>query len=139
VLSVLTYISAISLGLLVLPREAFAAFTSPAKTAISGGTGLLNAVDGGAGSTGWYMKAQLAAPSVVNLGALNLTWQHSQQGDFLGVKLGALNTSAPITCDGQSHVVLQLDMQSGDYSARISRIGGQSDTSAVRVEYTCTP
>ena len=137
-LTIITYVSALSLGLLGLPREAIAAFASPAPVA-----NLAKSVDVGAGSQGWYMRATLASPSVVNLGALNLTWQsgagNGGRSDALGVRLGALNTTAPLKCDGLPHVVLQLDMQSGDYSARISKIAAVSETSAARVEYTCTP
>lgn len=140
------YLSQTGLGLLALPKVAVAAVATasldrPQQTV----AGLLNSVDGGATSQGWYMRAALAAPSVVNLGALNLTWQRSggsatsPAADLLGVRLGVLNTTVPMVCDGQARVVLQLDTQTGDYGAALSKIGGVSNTAAARVEYICAP
>lgn len=139
-IEVAVWLSSTGLGLLALPQQAVAAFAT-ATTPVQTVSGLLGAVDGGAQAQGWYLKGKLAAPMVVNLGALNLTWARSGTGDgaahFLGVKLGVLNTTVPMICDGQPHTVLQLDAQSGDYALKLSRVGGQSDTLAARVEYTC--
>lgn len=150
--TVQVYLSSTGLGLLALPKQVVASFAAPADPAnlarpgaavTQTVSGILGAVDGGAASTGWFMRGFLAAPSVVNLGALNLTWQTSSPSttapgaDLLGVRLGVLNTTVPMTCDGLPHVVLQLDSMTGDYSARLSRIGAQSDVLAARVEYIC--
>lgn len=133
------YLSSTGLGLLALPREVIATVaTAATRTPQQTVTGILGAVDGGAESQGWYMSAALAAPAVVNLGALNLTWQRNPSGgDLLGVRLGVLNTTVPVVCDGLPHVVLQLDTQLGDYSAKLSRIGGTSASTSARVEYVC--
>lgn len=139
------YLSSVGLGFLALPREAMAAVAAaPTQTPVQTVSGILGAVDGGAGAQGWRMTGMLAAPMVVNIGALNLTWARQSLGgdktaDYLGVKLGVLNTSIPMICDGRRQVALQLDSRAGDYSARLSRIGAQTDTVAVRLEYTCTP
>lgn len=142
--SVVVYLSSVGLGLLALPLQVVQTFAtagtvSPMQTV----NGITGAVDGGAQSQGWYMQGMLAAPMVVNLGALNLTWAKSTSAngsaDLLGVKLGVLNTTVPMVCDGTKRVVLQLDSQAGNYSAKLSKIGAQSDTIAARVEYTCTP
>lgn len=136
--TVQVYLSSTGLGLLALPRQVVATLaTAGAATPQQTVAGLLGSVDAGAGSQGWYMRGYLASPSVVNLGALNLTWQSGQGADYLGVRLGVLNTTVPILCDSQPHVVLQLDSVAGDYSARLSRVGAQSDVSAARVEYLC--
>lgn len=138
--TVQVYLSSTGLGLLALPRQVVATLATAASTAPQQTVaGLLGAVDAGAGSQGWYMRGYMAAPSVVNLGALNLTWSKSNAADLLGVRLGVLNSTVSIACDGVPHVVLQLDSVAGDYSARLSRIGAQSDVSAARVEYVCVP
>lgn len=147
--TVQVYLSSNGLGLLALPKQAVAsvasAFASPANVASGAAVGqsvagLLGAVDGGAASSGWFMRGFLAAPSVVNLGALNLTWQGATGAagsDLLGVRLGVLNTTVPMLCDAQPHVVLQLDSLAGDYAAQLSKLGGRSDVLAARVEYVC--
>ena len=138
------YLSQTGLGLLALPKVALAAVaTSSIERPQQTVAGLLNSVDGGATSQGWYMRAALAAPSVVNLGALNLTWQRSggsatsPAADLLGVRLGVLNTTVPMVCDGLPRVVLQLDTQTGDYGLGLSKVGGLSNAAAARVEYIC--
>lgn len=140
---VVVYLSSTGLGLLALPLQAVAAFTAPnVLNPMQTVNAITGAVDGGAQSQGWYMQGMLAAPMVVNIGALNLTWTKgggSVAGDLLGVRLGVLNTTVPMNCDGVKHTVLQLDSQAGNYSAKLSRIGAQSDTVAARVEYTCSP
>jgi hypothetical protein len=140
-LTVTIYLSVVGLGLLALPREAIAAIATPKQTPVQTVSGILGAVDGGAQSQGWFLNAKLASPMIVNMGALNLTWiaQNSATNttNVLGVKLGVMNTTVNLICDGKKNVVLQLDTQSGDYSAKISRIGAQSDTLAARIEYTC--
>lgn len=141
------YLSTTGLGLLALPKQVIAAVATPSLKPQQTVAGILGAVDGGAEAQGWYMRASMAAPMVVNLGALNLTWQRGSgsgaapgsAGDLLGVRLGVLNTTLPLTCDGTRRVVLQLDSQVGDYSAKLSRVGGTTDTTAARVEYVCTP
>lgn len=143
--TVQVYLSTTGLGLLALPRQVIAAVATPTAVLNPQQTvaGLLGAVDGGAQAQGWYMRAAMAAPMVVNLGALNLTWQRSASTtgtvDLLGVRLGVLNTTVPLACDGLPHVVLQLDSQAGDYSAQLSRLGGSSSNAAARVEYVCAP
>lgn len=138
-LSVLVYLSTVGIGLVALPAAAIQAIARPAASPVQTAAAVLGAVDGGVGTQGYYLSAKLAAPSVVNLGNLNLSWidQGAGKGQYLGVKLGTLNTTAPINCPG-SGVLLQLDAQVGDYSARLSRLGGDSSTVAARVEYTCS-
>lgn len=136
-ITVEVYLSSVGAGLLAMPREVLAAMKT-ANPALA-----LNSLDAGAGSHGWYLRGYMASPSVVNLGAMNLSWVRGGFGgqsavsDVIGVKLGTLNASAPLVCDGTRRVVLQLDAQGGDYSARLSRLGAQSDTTAARIEYTC--
>lgn len=135
------YLSTAGLGLLVLPREAVAAFAIPAKTPVQTVSGILGAVDGGAESQGWYLRGMMAAPMVVNLGALNLQWVRasgSADEHLLGIRLGVLNTTVPMVCDGVRHVVLQLDSSALSGTAKLSALGAQRDTVAARVEYTCT-
>lgn len=136
-LSVTVYLSAVGLGLVALPREVANAVLLPGNPAqrIARATG---AVDAGIGSQGWWMQTRLAAPGTVNLGNITLIWQKQNENNVLGVRLGVLNTTLPITCDGTSHVVLQMDSLVGDYSAKLSRIGATSDAAAARIEYTCT-
>lgn len=140
VLTLTVYLSSVGLGLVALPQQAIAAIATPGLAPGQTAAKVLGAVDGGAGTTGYYLRTMMAAPSVVNLGNLNVTWQQREQvgPGIVGVRLGALNTTAPINCPG-SGVLLQLDAQIGDYSAKLSRIGGTSDTIATRVEYTCGP
>lgn len=135
---VVVYLSMTGLGLLALPQQVVAAVATPTASPVQTVAGILGAVDGGATSNGWTMVGKLAAPMVVNLGALNLTWQKSADKDLLGVRLGVLNTTVPMTCDGVTRVVLQLDSRSGAYSAKLSQLGGQTDTVAARVEYRCS-
>lgn len=146
--TVKVWLSQAGLGLLVLPRQAVAAVASPVSLGQSGPqmtiAGLLGAVDGGASSQGWRMDAYMAGPMVVNLGPLNLTYQAARPGvttggdqALLGVRLGVMNTTVPMICDGVDHTVLQLDSRAGDYSLAVSRIGVQSDTLAARIDYRC--
>lgn len=134
VLTLTVYLSAVGLGLMALPREVANAFLLPGNPAqrIAKVTG---AVDGGVASEGWWMNLQLAAPGVVNLGAMSVIWDKSNS---IGIRLGVLNTTAPLLCDGTSHVLLQMDSLVGDYSARISKLGAQSNAQAARVEYVCS-
>lgn len=139
---VVVYLSMTGLGLLALPQQVVAAVATPTASPVQTVAGILGAVDGGATSQGWTMRGMLAAPMTVNLGALNLTWLQQISGEktsnLLGVKLGVMNTTAPMTCDGKNHVILQLDSRAGSYSARLSAVGGQTDTTAARIEYRCT-
>ncbi|WP_345458058.1 hypothetical protein, partial [Deinococcus aluminii] len=130
----------VGMGLVMLPQQAVAAIATPGLAPGAAVARVVSSIDGGAQSQGYYLRAVMAAPSVMNLGNLNVTWQQRDQSGagLVGVKLGALNTTAPINCPG-SGVLLQLDAQVGDYSAKFSRLGGASDTIATRVEYTCGP
>lgn len=133
-LTVLVYLSGVGVGFSVLPVQAVQALVAqnPVRA--------LGAVDGGATAQGYYLKAALASPSVVNLGALNVSWQGGRDGgNWLGVKLGQLNTTVPITCppEGASGVALQLDAQLGDNAAQLSRIAYNSSTVAARIEWSC--
>ncbi len=136
-LSLTVYLSSVGLGLMALPVEVANALLIPGNPAQRIATAT-KAVDIGAGSQGWWMNLQLAAPGVVNLGAMSVIWQKTTT-DTIGVRLGVLNTTVALVCDGKPRVVLQMDSLIGDYSARISKIGGSSSTSAARVEYTCAP
>lgn len=136
VLHVVVYLSNVGLGLVALPVQAITAIANPAQTVAGRAAALVGAVDGGASSQGYYLQATMAAPMVVNLGNLNTSWVKNNNQDYLGVRLGALNTTAPINCPGAG-TVLQFDAQIGDYSAKLSRIGGDSATVAARIEYTC--
>lgn len=139
-LTLTMYLSQVGMGLVALPQQAIAAIATPGLAPGQTAARLLASVDGGAASQGYYLKAMMAAPSVLNLGNLNVTWQQRDQSGagLVGVRLGSLNTTAPINCPG-SGVLLQLDAQMGDYSAKLSRVGGSSDTIATRLEYTCGP
>lgn len=140
VLVLTVYLSSVGVGLVALPQQAIAAIATPGLAPAQIAAKVVGSVDGGAGTSGYYLRTMMAAPSVVNLGNLNVTWQQREQTGpgIVGVRLGALNTTAPINCPG-SGVLLQLDAQVGDYAAKLSRIGGTSDTIATRVEYTCGP
>lgn len=133
-LTLTVYLSTVGLGLMALPRQVADAVLLPGNPAqrIAKAT---NAVDGGAESGNWWFRLDLASPGVVNLGAMSVIWDKSNN---LGVKLGVLNTTAPITCDGQTRVLLQMDSQIGDYAVKLSRVGGMASTSAARVEYRCS-
>lgn len=135
-LTVTVWLSAVGLGLVALPREVASALLVPGNPVERIGR-VAGAVDAGAQSQGWWMSTKLASPGTVNLGNLSIMWQRQKSGDLLGVRLGVLNTTLPIECDGQTHVVLQMDSIVGDYSAKISRIGGTSAAQAARIEYTC--
>lgn len=135
-LHVVVYLSSVGLGLVALPQQAILAISKPSLNPAQTALGVLGAVDGGAASTGYYIQSTMAAPMVVNLGNLNTSWVVSGSQNYLGIKLGVLNTTAPINCPG-SGTVLQFDAQIGDYSAKLSRIGGDSSTVAARIEYTC--
>lgn len=151
------YLSDAGVGLLALPQQAVQAFADPVRAAanpIQTVAGVVGSVQGGANSMGWRMTGYLAGPSVVNLGALNLTWQSAaysgrslspvgqavgqQQPDYLGVKLGVLNTTAPILCDGVRRVLLQLDSGTMTRDVTLSRLGSSTAQMAARVEYVCT-
>lgn len=130
-LTVMVWLSSAGAGLTLLPQAAFAGFQKV------GPAGVLQALDGGVQTQGYYLQATLAAPAVVNVGGVNFSWIANKDGpNYLGVRLGSLNTTVPINCPG-SGVALQLDAQAGDYSAKLSKIGGSSDTIAVRVQYEC--
>lgn len=135
-LSVVVYLTTVGLGLVALPQQAIAAIARPNLNPAQTALGVLGAVDGGAQAQGYYLTAKLAVPMVVNLGNLNTSWVKNGEQNYLGVRLGALNTTAPISCPG-SGTVLQFDAQIGDYSAKLSRIGGDSSTVAARIEYVC--
>ena len=148
------YLSDAGIGLLALPQQAVQVFADPVRAAanpVQTVAGVVGSVQGGANSMGWRMTGYLAGPSVVNLGALNLTWQSStyvgrslsavgqqpQQPDYLGVKVGVLNTTAPIVCDGVRHVLLQLDSGTMTRDVTLSRLGSSTAQMAARVEYIC--
>lgn len=131
------WLSSVGLGLVALPREVASAVLLSGNPAQRIGK-VLGSVDGGAESQGWWMRTSMAAPGTVNLGNLSFQWQRTATINLLGVRLGVLNTTLPVICDGQPRVVLQMDSQVGDYAAKISRVGGSSSSSAARVEYTCT-
>jgi len=134
-LELTVYLSAVGLGLMALPREVANVLLIPGDPAqrIARATG---AVDAGAASENWWLNLRLAAPGVVNLGAMSVIWTKS--GD-LGVKLGVLNTTLPLVCDNSPRVVLQMDSLTGDYAAKISRVGASSSANAARIEYRCSP
>lgn len=124
------WLSQVGLGLLAVPLEILRPAPNP--------VGIINGVQGGAQSQGWYMQLRLGGPGVVNLGNLNATWRRGAPGepDLLGVRVGNLNTTVPLECPG-SGVLIQLDAQAGDYGIGTSRVGGQSDTVAARIDYRC--
>lgn len=136
-LTVTVWLSATGLGLVALPREVASAFLVPGNPAERIAR-VAGAVDVGAESQGWWLDLKLAAPGVVNLGNMTVIWVKQSGGSTVGVKLGVLNTTLPIECDGKPHVVLQMDSQVGDYAAKLSRIGGSSNNQAARIEYTCS-
>ena len=127
-IEITVWLSAVGLGLMALPREVAAAVMVPGNPAERIAR-VAGSVDAGAESQGWWMNLKLASPGVVNLGAMSVIWQ--DKTNVLGVKLGVLNSSVPMNCDGRVHVLLQMDSQIGDYAAKISRLG-MSSTSACR-------
>lgn len=137
-LSVEVWLSAVGLGLVALPREVASALLVPGNPAERIGK-VVGAVDAGAASQGWWMRTQLASPGTVNLGNITVIWNKANGTNLVGVRLGVLNTTLPIICDGFPHTVLQMDSVVGDYSAKLSKIGAQSDAQAARVSYTCAP
>lgn len=145
-LTVTVWLSSVGVGLLALPPAVLSAL-KPAPLPVQVGS-LLQAVDAGQQSQGYYVVARLSAPMVVNLGGLNVSWLKNSvvsaveteksltYQHYVGVRLGTLNTTVPINCPG-SGTVLQVDALVGDYALKLSKIGGTSDALATRIDYDC--